>query len=169
MTEPSIEFWNRVLPSDARQAGIVGSSFIMVVELPRSRDRATTPTIEIACLEAWFVHMRLLIEFFGLKPGGDSIKDFSAKSAFWKPERDQELCDLWVTASQHVVHFSLARTPDLIEDIAAFDVSTENLERLARKVLGVASMFVKALEYLGDATAQALRVALDDAHRILPN
>lgn len=167
MVDPSLDFWNRVLPPEARQAGIVGGSFMMVAALPRARNQAETPTVQIACLEAWFIHMRLLIEYFGLKPGGESTKDFSARAALWTPEPDQELNELWVTASQHVVHFSAARSPDLIQDIEPFDVSTENLERLARNVLTVANTFVQALEDHGDVTAQSLRVALDEARNVL--
>lgn len=167
MGGPSHEFWNRILSPEARQAGIVGGSFAMVAGLPRARKEAETPTVQIACLEAWFVHMRLLIEYLGLKPGGESTKDFSARAALWTPEPDQELSDLWVTASQHVVHFSVARTPDLIKDIEPFDVSAENLERLARNVLMVASTFVQALEDHEDVTAPPLRVALDEARNVL--
>ena len=131
MAEPSTQFWERVLTPEVRQAGAVGASLQMIALLPEEKEKARTSVVEVACLEAWFVHMRLLIEYFGLKNGPASAKDFSATDMAWKPTPDRELAELWQVASQHVVHFSLVRTPTLVKDVDPFDTSRQNLERLA--------------------------------------
>ena len=60
MAEPSTQFWERVLTPEVRQAGAVGASLEMIALLPEEKEKARTSVVEVACLEAWFVHMRLL-------------------------------------------------------------------------------------------------------------
>ena len=158
--DPSPEFWQLVLTQEVRQAGAFGASLQMAAHLPRAKDEANDPMVEVACLEAWFVHMRLLIEYFGLKRGLTNPKDFTAKDLSWNPVPDEELADLWDLASQHVVHFSRVRTSSRLSEIEPFDTSRHNLERLARKIFTVAEDFVTTLERTEHEQAAVFRMHL---------
>ena len=159
---PSDDFWDRALPPKKRQAAAVGHSLTMVAALPEERASADSVVAQFACLEAWFVHMRLLAEFFGIS-GRGSNKDFSCESFGWDRAEDEMLNDIWAVASRHVVHFSVQRTPERVRELEPFDESLSNLRMLTWRMFGIAEAFVEHLESTDDEQAVDLRFHLEEA------
>lgn len=159
---PSDVFWGKALPPKARQAGAIGHSLTMIAALPEERASTNSLVAQFACLEAWFVHMRLLAEFLGIS-GRGSNKDFSCESFGWSGAEDEVLNDIWVIASQHVVHFSVQRTPERVRDLEPFNESLSNLRMLTWRMLGFAETFVEHLEATDDEEAMSLRLHLEEA------
>lgn len=162
-------FMERALTPQVRQAGSVGHALLMCSWLPDARESAKEPILEIACLEAWFVNVRLIVEFLGLGgTGGD--RDFSARSFGYELSEDAHseyvaLNDLWLVASQHVVHFSNQRTPAKLADLDEMDVSVTSLRSHVEVLLNLFDLFVTHLESTGHPTAESFRVHLQAARR----
>src|SRR5262245_38146995 len=71
--QPSIEWWNDQLPPKRRAIGHIGTAVSMVRDLPLLAHLETEqPTvIRIACLEAFFVNVRLIADFLWKMPPRD--------------------------------------------------------------------------------------------------
>jgi hypothetical protein len=103
-------------PRGVRWAQSIEASRVMemVAGLPaQMRDERLPDIVRLACLEAFLVHVRSMVEFFGVRR--PNSRDFTAKSLVpdWKPPVDAEMERLngyWATASQQVMHFSNFRT-----------------------------------------------------------
>lgn len=165
------DFWQLILTQSARRAQHVGHSLRMVGALPMACESATTATEQTACLESWLMHVRLLAEFLLVHPS-HSTKDFSAKDFDWDGQTSidtSEIEQLWLVASQHLVHFSRERTPENVytfEQIAA-DWDTPALQTMASNVFDLAEEFVAHLERDDRPEASAFRHDLDQAVRAL--
>jgi hypothetical protein len=169
---PEQAFMERALTPQVRQSGSVGHALLMCAWLPDARESARDSIVQIACLEAWFVNVRLIVEFLGLGgKGGD--KDFSAKSfGFELPGAAHAeygaLNDLWLVASQQVVHFSKQRTPEKLADLDEMDVSVTSLRSHVEVLLGLFDLFVTHLESTGHPTAESFRMHLAAARQPAP-
>jgi hypothetical protein len=162
--EPSHEWINEQLPPIKRQAMSLGNALFMCGSIPSRLQRETDPVTEIALFEDWLVHMRVLAEFFGLA-GRQTDQDFSCVNFGVVSQADDELRDLWIITSQHVVHFSVKRTPQDVTSVKAFDTSPLNIRRLTDKMLGIADAFVSELQDIGHPEAVYLRGELTEVSK----
>jgi hypothetical protein len=94
-----------------------------------------------AAVECFFVHLRTLVEFLGVRP--QDRRDVFARDTFWELPEDaaliQRLNQHWLTASRQVAHFSQDR-------IMGPQVSTElaDLKAMADDILAVWDSFAAA-------------------------
>jgi len=102
---------------------------------------------QMACLEDFFLNVRLMVEFLVRRP---SAKDFSAVDLkpCWQaeavdPEILRRLNDYWEVASQHVSHLSRERLQDPVAP-KHVDVSPEGLRRIRDHVCTVYEAWVSA-------------------------
>jgi hypothetical protein len=154
--------------SDPRwQADFFCVSLDMIGHLPGLVRSSKNGRVQVACFEAFLVHVRLIAEFLA-RPSKD--KDFTARdflsplSYLWpRPSTDagKRLRDKhWLTASKHVVHFSKDRVPADLADVKPIDPS-EYMSEAASDVFAVAEDFVSAVERAGHGLAGMLRGALN--------
>lgn len=169
MTEEELRILNFVFPVESRQIQHFGTSLEMLA-WTASRLLASEGYEHIAYLESWMVNARALIEFFGYNGEARRARDFSAASllAGHLSEIDDALREVWTVASQHVVHMSLARTP---QNIMAFEDAPEFEDRIpgtTRQLLGMASRFVLAAEKLEMGWAALAGSCLSEAESMAP-
>lgn len=141
----------------------------MVGEIPLARDSELDRLRNIAYLESWLVHVRLMAEFLLVHPSNAS-KDFSASDFGWdgKTSLDtNELSRMWLVASQHLVHFSRERAPEDVYALEEADVTTSGLIRISTLVLDLVHEFVDHLQVSGHADGPTFREHLDRARRAL--
>lgn len=102
--------------------------------------------VEIACLEAWYINMRLICEFYGIG-SRDSEKDFKAwhfAQTGISKEVKRELQVIWDISSKLVSHLSKDRNSEKYK--VDVDYSLTNMIRLVNIVLSVSESFEKSLE-----------------------
>lgn len=163
--EMASAFFRRQLTVPTRRAQYVGYSLQMLAGLPSASEAAQSGLIRNACVDAWFVHARLLIDFFMIR-GEPSARDFSAADFGWTRAQSaghERLIALWGEASQQVVHFSDERVP---EDLADLDSETFGLEYMldyTDEILGIADEFSTFLADTGDPNASLVRNDLEAA------
>lgn len=125
----------------------------MVYRLPSlCNDGAIVPLLQQAGVESFFVNVRALVEFLGVKP---APQDRSARDLLstWTLPADQQLLDRlgehWAVASRHVMHFGQKRTK--AEDGTSERIGTEqaDLKKIADDVLTVWDAFVDAVDNAG--------------------
>jgi hypothetical protein len=141
----------------------------MLGGLPGAMGRATDPHARIACLEDFFVHARLLLEFLLVCPA-NSDKDFSARDFGWHGHQDAEVERLkvvWVIASRQLVHFSRERVPESVYDLEVVDTSAAGLQTIAGDILALFDIFVTDMESRGIAEAAEFRCGLHEAMNAL--
>jgi hypothetical protein len=116
----------------------------MVDQLPAViLDMDNSELIRQATLECFFVHVRTLIEFLGIRsphPRDRSARD-TLTNTNWTPTLDAALrarldAD-WEMVSQHLVHFSKARVVDETGHVVVPSTDRSSLERIANDVLEV--------------------------------
>lgn len=137
----------------------------MVSALPGERERVRGELAFLACLEAWLVHMRLLIEFFLIRKTS-STKDFSARDFGWPGSHTAdhgELRELWHAASSHLVHFGGDRAPEDLYELVPQDTSHAALVKWSSQLLAIAEEFVFYLEQEGTSEADRFRRSLTKA------
>ena len=101
-------------------------------------------------LECFFVHVRTLIEFLGIRP--PDPRDRSARDTFtntnWPPTFDAaqraRLDADWEMVSQHLVHFSKARVVHETGRVVVPSTDRSSLERIANDVLEVWDQYATA-------------------------
>ena len=167
----SREFWDRTLPVESRQIAHVCHSLRMLGSLPSERELATSEALSHAALESWLVHVRLLAEFFLVKPAR-TRKDFSARDFGWEGTSGidtHELVRFCELASRHLVHFSRERAPDDIFELDAEDVGYAALVVVSEKLLQLARAFVAELETRESPMAPQMRDCLEIASTALTN
>jgi hypothetical protein len=107
-------------------------------------DENNSELIRQAALECFFVHVRTLTEFLGIRQQTDS-RDRSARDTLknnnWTPTLDAALrarldAD-WEMVSQHVVHFAKTRVLDETGRVVVPKTERSDLERVADDVLAV--------------------------------
>jgi hypothetical protein len=140
----------------------------MIGTLPHERESATNATLANACLEAWLIHVRLMAEYLLVRPS-DPSKDFSARDFGWRgptaPQADIE--NMWMDASQYIVHFGKARTPPDLYDLAPLDVSISGLTHIAESVFALADEFVAYLHAQAFEESVRFGADLNDARAAL--
>jgi hypothetical protein len=141
-----------------RKAMQVGHTLHMLHVLPGVRSNLTDASAQVACLESFLVHVRLMTEFLLVCPPGP--RDFTAADYGWKAafEGDEKtsLRSVWEVVSQQVVHMSHERVPPSLNDIKSFDVSEDGLRDLADKVFLIYDRFVEAVTEAGHEQAALL-------------
>jgi hypothetical protein len=144
-----------------RMASFLTESFSMVGQLPSRVADLDDQIVANACLESFFVHVRLLAEFLIRRP---PAKDFSALDFLWPvpttPEAKRLADQWWNVASKHVVHFSRTRVPDDIADVEVVQDVVGFMTEAARDAFAVAADFVAALERNAHDQAPMLRRSL---------
>ena len=151
-----------------RMASYFSASLEMIGGLPNRWATVRDGLVRNACLEAFFVHVRLLSEFLVRRP---PEKDFSARDFLWPAptsEAAMRLGGKWFQEpSQHVVHFSRRRVPDQRADIQIIEDIEAYMREAADDVFAVAEEFVTALERASHRYAETLRLDLDRSRRLL--
>jgi len=121
----------------------------VIAELPRYVDDAALPVgLRVAAIDAFFIHLRLLIEFLIKKPNRNhpAIHRDDYASGFYLGSVDLALYHRLSTdfdfASQHVAHFSLNRLPT--EESAGVDyLDAARLRSRAEDVFGAMEAFIR--------------------------
>src|SRR4051794_17106271 len=134
-----------------RHAQQVGYSVRMVATIAARHGRAVDSDefLLAACmLDAFYVHIRLLSEFFLRTTKG---QDFGPREfgIVWRiPSGDgpNRLREAWNVASSYVVHFGRPRVPESIADLQEFEVSSGYFRVLATDALDCFGAFVDAIE-----------------------
>jgi hypothetical protein len=137
------------VPLTKRPAKQVGHSLNVIAELPRYVDDAAFPVgLRVAAIDAFFIHLRLLIEFLIKKPDrahpaihrDDYASGFSLGSV--DPALYRSLSSDFDFASQHVAHFSLNRV--LTEESAGVEYfDAARLRSCAADVFGAMEAFIR--------------------------
>lgn len=142
-------FENRLFPREIRMAMQVGHSFKMIVWAV-THIESIEPLISTVSIEIFLIHFRLLCEFLHIRPSGGT-RDFSfqnlvvGSNSSWigpSPEDISLLAPIWETASSLVVHFSLQRTPDTLEEIETFDRSEAQLRLLTERIFQIVDSLI---------------------------
>jgi hypothetical protein len=131
----------------------------VIAELPQYVEDAVFPVgLRVAAVDAFFIHLRLLIEFLIKKPDSrhPAIHRDDYASGFNLGSVDSALYSRLDTgydfASQHVAHFNLQRLP--AEESADVDyVSTARLRAYAGDVFGAMRAFIRHMRTTGSAFA----------------
>lgn len=121
----------------------VGHSLLSLHDLLRlAHDGASIPIdARFGCLEAFYMHARLVHEFFVKMPPKDrTARDFLPE---WEPPDAlrARLERVWLVASKHVVHLSRERVRDP-DNFIPEDTSLPGLTTIARDCYCVAAAFV---------------------------
>ncbi|MGH3712943.1 MAG: hypothetical protein ACRDT4_05705 [Micromonosporaceae bacterium] len=140
-------------PTPERQAIThVSLALTQVRDLPQyaAHDAAVDPTVRIACLEAFYVSVRLLAEFFVRKPAGKH-EDYTAWSFLpsWQPAPEDaagRLGEQWTIASQQVMHLSKKRIQEDVNNPRHEDTSEDGLRKIAADCDAVLRSFTEAYE-----------------------
>jgi hypothetical protein len=147
------------VPLSKRRAVQVAHSLNVIAELPQYVEDAAFPVgLRVAAVDAFFVHLRLLIEFLIKKPDSrhPAIHRDNYASGFQLGSVDSALYRRLDTdydfASQHVAHFSLGRLP--LEESAGVDyVSAARLRAHAEDIFGAMKAFARHMRTNGSAYA----------------
>ncbi|MGW5575558.1 hypothetical protein ACWEVD_30545 [Nocardia thailandica] len=125
----------------------------MVSSLPGAIHTPGNLLLQQAAVEGFFIYVRSLIEFFGLKPRNP--RDFSAFDVIpgWQvptdPARDARLLADWVTGSRHVAHMSKHRVASETQPVSPVPTELANLQRMADDILALWDAFVSELDLAG--------------------
>jgi hypothetical protein len=126
----------------------------MIEKLPAvCHANGVVPLLEQAGVECFFVHVRGLIEFLGIKKyeSDRSAKDILSS---WSPPAKggpedatwRKLYDHWDTASKHVMHFSQLRTKQDDGTQVVVPAGQADLEAIANDVLALWDQFADEVE-----------------------
>jgi hypothetical protein len=102
------------VPSSQAAAAEVGHALDLLAQLPTYVDDLALPlAVRVACLECYFVNLRLIVEFAIKEP---KPADFSRREFLpdWRPapgHRVDFLLEQWTLANRQVVHLSRERIP----------------------------------------------------------
>ncbi|HUY48400.1 MAG TPA: hypothetical protein VMV92_22170 [Streptosporangiaceae bacterium] len=157
------------VPLEQRRAVQVAHSLNVIAELPRYVDDAAVPVaLRVAAVDAFFIHLRLLIEFLIKRsnPGHPAIHRDDYASGFHLGSVDPALYRRLRTdfdfASQQVAHFSLNRVPT--EESAGVDyVDAARLRSRAEDVFGAMGAFIRHMRATQSAYADDFERWLSDA------
>jgi hypothetical protein len=142
-------------PRAAAEATQVGHALIMVAELPAHTENTTYPDIvRIACIDAYFTNVRLLIEFFVQPHKKKRIHRYDYLHG-WDPADPiaTKLRTEWYGfVSQNTSHLAKARIPTTNSPV--INIAGRRLTHLAGDVLTVAEEFAEALANAASPWAQ---------------
>ena len=142
-------------------------AILQIASLAREVHKEYPNQVRIACIEDWYVNMRLTIEFFKIKQNKPD-KDFTAPLNFHvviTSEQRAFLEDIWDISSSHVNHLGLDR---------ANYASTKNTPFLESELIEASSLilemsiqFEKYLYGISDPHADAIKLTNDAAKKYL--
>lgn len=137
----------------------------MIGRLPHERELANSDALAIAALESWLVHVRLLAEFFRVRPSRDK-RDFSARDFESEAVEDpssHEIHRLWKLASSHLVHLSQERAPEDLFELEPEYLTYWSMVSVSQDLLELAESFVARLEKQKVSVAPQFRSAVQQA------
>jgi hypothetical protein len=142
------------IPLARRRGTQVAHSLNMIAELPAYvDDRAIPVALRAAAIDAFFIHLRLLIEFLIKRRDNraisrhDYVKDFGLE-----PGLRSQLSADYEFASRQVAHFNTERVP--AEDSPVFQpVDGDRLLHHADDVFAAMSAFTRCLHAAGNQYA----------------
>ncbi|WP_432079674.1 hypothetical protein [Streptomyces sp. YPW6] len=146
---PDAAWWNNNDTPDARTRDFVDMAMDQVEGCRDSlvAGKDIPGVLRVACIESFWVNVRLLVEFLVKLTHDSRNADARALVPDWqKPTGDtaDRLLKDWNTASAHVMHFANERAP---EDLADIDpITDEDLKRVARDVRTVYDQFCQAAD-----------------------
>ncbi len=157
-------------PLKQRRAVQVAHSLNVIAELPRYVDDAGAFPVglRVAAIDAFFIHLRLLIEFLIKKPDPHhpAIHRDDYAGGFHLGSVDQGLYRRLSTdfdfASQHVAHFSLNRLPTE-ESVGVDYVDAARLRAHAEDVFRAMDAFIRHLHATQSTYADDFERGLSDA------
>lgn len=131
---PSLDWWNKKMPAEERALGFVDHAMDQVEGLlPYISGPSSLPgVVRVACIESFWVNVRLLTEFLVKLTQDTRNCDARAFVPTWtKPTGDvaERLLSDWNTASAYVMHMGKERAPDDLADITP--VTEEDLRQTA--------------------------------------
>jgi len=155
----------------ARRRGIeAGHSLNMIAELPHYTDDPGVPAVlQAAALDAFFVHLRLLIEFLITRPRTDrppviSRWDYATGDLGLDNALRDRLKAASAFANLHVAHFNAARVPAADSPVSRRP-SPASLAGYRRDVFTTMEALVSHLEAAGSVHAVDFGGWLADARR----
>ena len=111
------------------------------------------------------MHARVLCEFFLIHTSNQAEQlDFTAADYGWDKSHLDDYFDLdcwWVTASRYLMHFSKARTPDDLFQLAEADLDTETLKGAGERFFMMVLDFLDHLQEIDNEGHEAWVIALD--------
>lgn len=137
---------------EVRAANHVAYSLRMLGDITREYDSSVDAGEFLAArcmIEAFYVHLRLLIEFLRVvkpRPEDLSPADFGVE---WSPPAGVQADTLrgyWNDASKHVVHFGRERIPQDADDLAAINVGGRHWWTMAGQVAEMFHAFQTKLD-----------------------
>lgn len=137
----NLPLWKPLTPGDVQLLHIDYAAMMVDQLVPCTEDANLPAVVQNACLESFFVNVRLLAEF--LQGWGSERKDFWAMTLLpsWVPadsDLAKRLQTWWVLASQHVVHFGKPRLANHAED--DLDVTRDAGQDARRRARGVQAL-----------------------------
>jgi len=156
-------------PLEQRRAVQVAHSLNVIAELPRYVDDTAVPVaLRVAAADAFFIHLRLVIEFLIKKPNlahpaihrDDYAGGFNLDSV--DPAMYRRLKTDFDFASQHVAHFSFNRVPTA-ESMGVDYVDAASLRAHAEDVFGAMGAFIRHMHATQSAYTDDFERWLSDA------
>lgn len=141
----------------------IGHALNMLAELPKHAEDSELPlVVRAACLESYFINLRLTFEFIG---GRHYRKQISRNDFLpgWKPESSEKLSELrkqYGFAGEQVAHLSEKRTFSQGSPITPHPIRMSLLTVL---VFDFMREFVDALTAAGDPHAEKFRSLVQDS------
>ncbi|MEV4314264.1 hypothetical protein [Actinocrispum sp. NPDC049592] len=101
-----------------------------------------------AMIDAFYVHIRLLAEFFVKGSQSRDLRPTDFGVLWTTPSSDEadRLRTYWDVASKYVVHFGRSRVPADLADLQQFELGSQAMTTMATDALTVAGDFVKLVE-----------------------
>lgn len=165
LTERAAKFLANKMTRASRRVDHLTFSFWMISSIPAAR-HDESDFLTYACMgDAFFVHVRLLAGFLIHQTQDRDFGPNDLVVGWVVPESSavQRLQQHWELASRHVVHFSLARVPDSLNDLKPIEPDTATLRAMANDVFAVMSEFVVMAEKQKIEHADRLRAEYDEA------
>jgi hypothetical protein len=123
-------------------------------------DGVIVPLLQEAGVQSYFVNVRSLIEFLGIKP---APRDRKASDLLpnWAPSVDQaaktRLLQHWRTATKHLVHFGQVRTKQEDGTVEVVNVEKADLQTIADDVLALWDEFADQVDRANMMVAWVIR------------
>ncbi|MFK0106419.1 hypothetical protein [Streptomyces sp. NPDC091217] len=141
-TDSPVPSWETSLTPERRALSFVDFAVCQVEELAPllPNGDGLDGVIRAACMESFWVNVRLLAEFLTRDAGSRDwrARDFVPGFASQDTAAIDRLSEAWALASRHVMHLSKDRTPDL-DDVEP--VTVEQIQRIASDCRAVYNQF----------------------------
>ncbi|MFD8085566.1 hypothetical protein ACFV4F_28140 [Kitasatospora sp. NPDC059722] len=130
-TGPSLAWWNAQLPVERRALAAVEAAVQQVSDLlpVLKGEHVVADHIRVACIESFFVNVRLTADFLALKPDSRDLRAASLLPGWEYQAAWDQLGSHWNLASKHVMHMSTLRFPDDLGEIK--QITSVQVEEMA--------------------------------------